>query len=122
LGEVEDECGEDHFALDDGEVRRALRVGHDGTGLGEHTLERGIGLPVSEGPGAWAPAMAREDGTVDREVARRLIPLDELEEWAAQRTASDMTTTVLDVAEQFDTTEELAELAMLLVKGDSCRG
>lgn len=67
---------------------------------------------------AWPAMVHREEVGVDREVARRLVPLDELEEWARRRTEAELVTTVHDVAEHFDTTEQLAELAMLLIKGE----
>lgn len=78
--------------------------------------ERGGGCDGSWMPAGWQVVAAREEGVVQREVARRLVPLDELDDYVARRIDSDIPTTPLDVAEEFGTTEKLAELAMLLLK------
>lgn len=78
-------------------------------------VERGVGTDQPGMPSTWAPVVAKEEAAVNAEVARRLVPLDELEEWVRRRTESDITTTPFDVSVEWDTTEQLAELAMLLM-------
>lgn len=78
----------------------------------EHELvhhERGV-------PASTAPALlrAKDEHAVRVEVARRLVPLDELRTFAAQRsTVGPVTAT--DVAEAFDVPEDVARLACELV-------
>lgn len=79
-------------------------------------LERGVGTDAPGAPTTWTSEVAKEEATVDRIVASRLVPLDDLAAWTANRTASDIPTTALDIAEHYDTTEKMAELAALLLK------
>lgn len=82
--------------------------------------ERGGGCMCPPGmPEAWSHERTKDETCVRREVARRFVPLDQLEVFVERRLASDLTTTVLDVAEEFNTTEQMAELAMLLMKGEA---
>lgn len=78
-------------------------------------LERGIGIEGRLVPEAWRAVVAREETTVEREVARRLLPLGELKLFVAARLMDDEPTTVLDVAEEFDVTEALAAIALDLL-------
>ena len=75
-------------------------------------LERGIG-----GGHPDRVVRAREERWVDDEVARRLIPLDELVPWIINR--GDDPTTVADIAEQWDTTVNVAECAAAMVRHPS---
>lgn len=79
-------------------------------------LERGIGTDYRGAPASWQTVVAREEGIVNRIVAERLVPPDELAEWVGARTASDLPTSPLDVAEQFDVTEDVARRAMVRLK------
>lgn len=79
--------------------------------------ERGGGCDGSWMPAGWQVIVARDEGAVQREVARRLVPPAELAEFVSRRMDSDLETTPAEVAEEFDTTWQLAELSMLIMKG-----
>jgi len=71
--------------------------------------ERGVGHPEASGA-----TMALEEERVRREVARRLVPPAELRRFVAAR-AGVGPVDVHDVAEEFDVTAEVAELACRLL-------
>lgn len=74
--------------------------------------ERGGGCDVEGMPPGWQAIVARDEQAVEAEVARRLVPLDELGEYIHRRVSSDMTVCVPDVVEEFDTTPEVAREAL----------
>lgn len=78
--------------------------------------ERGGGCSAEGMPPAWAAVVARDEAQVDDEVARRLVPLDHLEELVAA-VCGDLDVPVYswDVADQFDVPVPVAERAMRLL-------
>lgn len=66
-------------------------------------------------PGAWDPVVARDEHRVDVEVARRLVPLEQLDRSA--RTAEDLGhyLTARDVAEAWSVTVPIATIALELL-------
>jgi len=81
--------------------------------------ERGGGCDALGMPETWAPVVAKDEQAVENTVARRFVPLDELDAYWRRREESDLPTTVADVAEEFDVAERVAEQAMLLLlKGE----
>jgi hypothetical protein len=79
--------------------------------------ERGGGVPISGMPDTWRPVAAREEGIVDNEVARRLVPLDQLRLAVDDLADLGMGASPLDVALAFDVTPEVAERALRLLRG-----
>ncbi len=76
--------------------------------------ERGGGCPCSEeSPAGWRAVVAREEAKVARMAAERLVPLAELAEHVERVTGLDEAVTAARVAEEFDTTERAAQLALL---------
>lgn len=69
-------------------------------------LERGIPAPATP-----AVLVAREERLVDAEVARRLVPLDELARFAVARVTVEPVTARL-VADEFDVPVAVAERAL----------
>lgn len=69
--------------------------------------ERGGGIDHPGMPAGWSAVVAREELLVDREVAARLIPEDELVEFVRSR-GSVGPVTVAEVAEEFDVPEWVA--------------
>lgn len=80
-------------------------------------LERGGGIDHPGMPASWGAAVAREEAAVDAEVARRLVPRRVL---LALDTSSGLR--ACEVAELFDVTHQLAELAMHAALGRSPSG
>jgi hypothetical protein len=74
--------------------------------------ERGGGCDIPGMPESWAPEIVKEERRVDRIVARRLVPLDELGGYIRRAVDSDLAVTVPDVAEEWDTTAEVARDAL----------
>lgn len=64
-------------------------------------------------PATWAAVEAREEIHVDREVARRLVPLDELEEYVEEMCGIGLGVGPDDVAERFEVTPMIAREALL---------
>jgi hypothetical protein len=77
-------------------------------------LERGGGADTAGMPDGWRPVVARDEHQVDDEVARRLVPVDELRRFIRGRLDSDMPVSVIDVAGEFDVIDEVARRALLL--------
>lgn len=69
-------------------------------------------------PPASCPVLLREkaEAAVRREVARRLVPLDELRAMVFARTSLDEPATAADIAERFDVPEHVARLACTLAR------
>ena len=74
--------------------------------------ERGGSIDFVGSAPSWAAVVAREELWVDREVARRLVPADELASFIARRGSIDEATTVADVAAEFDVPKWVAALAL----------
>lgn len=64
--------------------------------------ERGGGIDAPYMPPGWDAVVAREEHLVEREVARRLVPLDELRAFVERRRELGEPVTVGDVVEEFD--------------------
>lgn len=77
-------------------------------------LERGVSAHAG-GPEAWQAVRAREERIVDRIVAERLVPLDELEDLVARRSTVGPVT-VEDVADEFDVSADVAANAINILK------
>jgi len=89
---------------------RAAALGHE---LIHH--ERG-GLCDDVGmPAAWGAVVAREERAVNREVARRMVPVDELEEFVVGMADLGLSAGPGEVAEQFDVAQWVAEVALELL-------
>ena len=73
--------------------------------------ERGIGHLL-----ASDATMEKEEELVRREVARRLVPPDELRDFLDRRLALDPITAA-DIADEFDVDEDVAALALRLCAG-----
>lgn len=67
-------------------------------------------------PGTPKALVVKGERFVERTNAERSIPLGALEEFVRRRIASDLEVTALDVAEEFDVTEQLAALALTLLQ------
>lgn len=76
--------------------------------------ERDGGCDVDGMPDQWAAVVARDEAAVDSEVARRLVPLDELGRYIRRRVDSDLVVTVPDVADEFDVALDVARNALHL--------
>jgi hypothetical protein len=74
-------------------------------------LERGTSSRCASMPSCWDEMVVREELIVDREVARRLVPLDDLEAFVAARSDLEAVDAVL-VAEHFRVTERIAGIAL----------
>jgi hypothetical protein len=74
---------------------------------------------IERGCAADAPPglAAKEEIAVRGEVVRRLLPTEDVGLYVARRVASDLPVTAWDVAEEFDCSEQLAERALLGLKG-----
>lgn len=66
-------------------------------------------------PDAPLPLVEKGERLVERINAERTIPIGALEGFVRRRVDSDLPVTALDVAEEFDVTEELAGLALTLI-------
>lgn len=73
--------------------------------------ERGISYPLD----APAALVAKEERAVDLEVARRLVPLDELERFCLAR-ATVGAVSVHDVADEFEVPPDVAARAMRMLR------
>lgn len=73
---------------------------------------RGGGTSRQGMPATWEPIARREELIVDREVAQRLVPLEELAGLMAEADDLEVTIEAWQVADHFDVTVEVAELAM----------
>lgn len=71
--------------------------------------ERGGGCGAEGMSPAWNAVVLRDEHAVDREVARRLVPADELQAFAEQHEPDGVA--LWQVAEHFDVTDEVAQRA-----------
>ena len=66
-------------------------------------------------PASWRPVVARDERQVDDEVARWLVPLDQLEAFVERCLDFGAGVEVDEVADAFDVPEAVAERALLLL-------
>lgn len=91
----------------------AGRPAHERRAILAHELEhldRGS-MRFNGSPPAWEAVVAREELRIDRAVARRLVPLDHLRAFVAQRSSLGEPVTAGCVAEAFDVPMGVARLA-----------
>jgi hypothetical protein len=84
-----------------------------------HELEhhrRGGGACQPAMPPTWRAVARREEEIVDRAVARRLVPQDDLVAFIVRQGTIGEPVTALDVAEQFDVPPAVADRALQLLK------
>ncbi len=75
--------------------------------------EQGGGCPDHPwAPRGWGAVVCRHENSVNAEVARRLVPLEVLDEWCRRRAASGISTVPEDIAEEFDVPVEVARRAL----------
>ena len=74
--------------------------------------ERGGGATGDEMPPSWGPVIVRDEAAVDQEVARRLVPPDELARFCEVMALLDIGVTAHEVAEHFDVPAAVAEVAL----------
>lgn len=79
-------------------------------------LERGGVIADVDQPPTWDAVVAREELRVDRIVAERMVPVDELNAWVESLDGEPVT--VHDVAARFDVSEEVARLACAMAITD----
>lgn len=75
--------------------------------------ERGGGCSADGMPASWDAVVKRDEATVDREVARRLVPADELRAFAERFEPDGVT--AWQVADEFDVTDEVAMRALRML-------
>lgn len=80
--------------------------------------ERGGGAWHPDAPPGWDPVVAAEEARVDREVARRLLPLTELLEAAEAADDFGHQVTAAELAGEYEVPLRLAEQAMRLLLDD----
>ena len=80
--------------------------------------ERGGGPGFAGQPAAWEPVVARDEHRVDDEVARRLVPHDDLERLCDLADDFDGCVTARDVATALDVPERVARRALDLRAAD----
>jgi Zn-dependent peptidase ImmA (M78 family) len=73
--------------------------------------ERGGIADHGGAPGTWTAVVRREERTVDAIAAQRLVPLDQLEDWARRRSTIGPILLV-DVADEFDVPDRVALVAV----------
>ncbi len=73
----------------------------------------GAGAPGM--PSTWRPVVARDERRVDDEVARRLVPPDELRYLLECLTGMGLPVETWDVARQFDVPDDVAQRALDLL-------
>lgn len=78
--------------------------------------ERGIDVHELPATPLWRPLQARDERQVDDEVARRLVPLDELERVVSLAEACGHGLEAWEVADEFDVPDEVARRACELLK------
>lgn len=79
--------------------------------------ERGGGCDQPGAPAAWDAVVAREERRVDDEVARRLVPPEDLRAWLQRRLEVADGVTVHDVADEFEVAHSVALDALRLLEG-----
>lgn len=79
---------------------------HDEWGIDDHGNDSHL----------WSPVRTRDEQRVDREVARRLVPLDDLEQVVSLAEADGVALEAWEVAEEFDVPIAVAERACGLLR------
>ena len=74
--------------------------------------ERGGAAGWAGQPATWDDVVARDEVTVDGEVARRLVPSDELRAFIERNVGAELGVTVWEVAKEFDVPDVVAERAL----------
>lgn len=78
--------------------------------------DRGRGATLNRSmPSSWHAVEAREEHIVNREVARRMVDLDDLEEFVDGMCSLGLGVGPDEVAEQFEVTPQVARDALLLL-------
>jgi hypothetical protein len=77
--------------------------------------ERGGGAADPCMPASWGPVVARDEAAVDQEVARRLVPPEELAKFCEVLALLDVGVTAREVAEHFDVPESVAGDALRMM-------
>lgn len=81
-------------------------------------IERGGGCPTHSLPDDLVAVAHREERRVEREVARRLVPLHDLQELQRVHVENELPPfTLHDIAEIFDVCEDVAAVAVGLIRG-----
>lgn len=83
--------------------------------------ERGGGCDHPTMPDTWRPVVAREERTVERITAERLVPTRALLEFCVARADAGLSLSATDVAEEFEVTEQVADQALMAL-GDPMKG
>lgn len=81
--------------------------------------ERGGGAAFSGMPSQWAAVVARDEAAVDREVAARLVPRDELLDVLDDLVDVLGGVTARDIAEVFDVPVDVARVALAALVGSA---
>lgn len=92
---------------------------------GHELVHDELGAPIThrDAPASWADVVGRDERRCDRIAARRFIPRDELIAFIDSRMGcEEVGVTVWEVAEEFDITEDVAELALRMLKNDPPQG
>ena len=84
--------------------------------------ERGGGVPTAGMPPQWGVVKMKDEHAVDEEVARRLVPLDELAAVVAAVTDLGDGVEPWHIAEHFDVTEAVALRALGMLAGERPEG
>jgi hypothetical protein len=103
-----------HDELD--EPERSIVLAHE---LEHH--RRGGGADAAGMPPMWAACVARDEEAVDKAVARRAVPLNDLREILAACEAFDHGVTAAEIAGDYGVTRDVAARAMRLVLEDEER-
>lgn len=96
-----------------GQVERNALLAHE---LVHH--ERHGGAARQGMPDGWRDVVTRDEGIVNDEVARRLVPRDQLLEVVAARCSLGEGGTAQDVADEFGVPVEVAIRALLMLEKD----
>lgn len=78
--------------------------------------ERHGGADLEGMPDSWAAVVARDEQQVDDEVARRLVPADQLRDLLACLDEMGLPVEVWDIARQFDVPDDVAARALELLR------
>ena len=84
--------------------------------------ERGGGVPSEGMPPQWEAIRVKDEHAVDDEVARRLVPLDELASVVSAMSDLGEGVEAWQVAEHFDVTEAVARRALELLAAERQEG
>lgn len=91
------------------QVDRAAALGHE-------LVHDERGVPPMNPPQLWVPVVAKEEAAVDREVARRMMPLDTLAAYVDSMEEMGVGVTAANVAVEFDVALWVAVRALALLR------